>query len=222
MMGRLSDRYGRKPVLIVSLCGTAIGSVITGLAGSVWLLLLGRLVDGASGASVSVAQAAVADVAPTADGPRLFGLLGAAFGVGFVLGRPSPPSPRSAGRTSRSSSPPPSPRSTPWSPCGGCPRPTLPGPAPAERVPGRPPSTSVGCRRWSLRLIVRRLRVDGRLQRVRGHVLAAGARPPRPHAQLDRRGVHRHRHRARCWCRPGWCPAGRGPAGRDRHRARSG
>jgi MFS transporter, DHA1 family, tetracycline resistance protein len=86
VMGRLSDRYGRKPVLIVSLCGTAIGSVITGLAGSVWLLLLGRLVDGASGASVSVAQAAVADVAPEADRPRLFGLLGAAFGVGFVLG----------------------------------------------------------------------------------------------------------------------------------------
>ena len=86
VMGRLSDRYGRKPVLIVSLCGTAVGSVITGVAGSVWLLLFGRLVDGASGASVSVAQAAVADVAAEEDRPRLFGLLGAAFGVGFVLG----------------------------------------------------------------------------------------------------------------------------------------
>jgi multidrug resistance protein len=86
VMGRLSDRYGRKPVLIVSLCGTAVGSVITGVAGSVWLLLLGRLVDGASGASVSVAQAAVADVAPPGERARLFGLLGAAFGVGFVLG----------------------------------------------------------------------------------------------------------------------------------------
>jgi len=86
ILGRLSDRYGRKPVLIVSLCGTAVGSVVTGLAGSVWLLLLGRVIDGASGASVSVAQAAVADVAPAADRPRLFGLLGAAFGVGFVLG----------------------------------------------------------------------------------------------------------------------------------------
>ena len=86
VMGRLSDRYGRKPVLIVSLCGTAVGSVLTGVAGSVWLLLLGRLVDGASGASVSVAQAAVADVAAEEERPRLFGLLGAAFGVGFVLG----------------------------------------------------------------------------------------------------------------------------------------
>ncbi len=86
VLGRLSDRFGRKPVLIMSLCGTAVGSVITGLAGSVWLLLLGRLIDGASGASVSVAQAAVADVAAPEDRPRLFGLLGAAFGVGFVLG----------------------------------------------------------------------------------------------------------------------------------------
>lgn len=86
VLGRLSDRFGRKPVLIMSLCGTALGSVITGLAGSVWLLLLGRLIDGASGASVSVAQAAVADVAAPEDRPRLFGLLGAAFGVGFVLG----------------------------------------------------------------------------------------------------------------------------------------
>lgn len=86
ILGRLSDRYGRKPVLIVSLCGTAVGSVITGVAGSVWLLLLGRLIDGASGGSVSVAQAAVADVAPPEERPRLFGLLGAAFGVGFVLG----------------------------------------------------------------------------------------------------------------------------------------
>jgi multidrug resistance protein len=86
LMGRLSDRFGRKPVLVVSLCGTAVGSVVTGLAGSVWLLLLGRLLDGASGASVSVAQAAVADVAAPEERPRLFGLLGAAFGVGFVLG----------------------------------------------------------------------------------------------------------------------------------------
>lgn len=86
LLGRLSDRIGRKPVILVSLCGTAVGSVLTGLAGTVWLLLLGRLVDGASGASVSVAQAAAADLAEPNQRPRLFGLLGAAFGVGFVLG----------------------------------------------------------------------------------------------------------------------------------------
>lgn len=86
VIGRLSDRIGRKPVLILSLVGTAVGSLVTGLAGSVWILLVGRVLDGLSGASVSVAQAAVADVADPEDRPRLLGLLGAAFGVGFVVG----------------------------------------------------------------------------------------------------------------------------------------
>ena len=84
--GRLSDRVGRKPILILSLAGTAVGSLLTGLAGSLVLLFLGRIVDGISGASVSVAHASVADVADPAERPRLFGLLGAAFGVGFVAG----------------------------------------------------------------------------------------------------------------------------------------
>ena len=84
--GRLSDRIGRKPVLLASLVGTAIGSLLTGLADSLWLLFLARILDGASGASVSVAQAAVTDVAPPAERARLLGLLGAAFGVGFALG----------------------------------------------------------------------------------------------------------------------------------------
>jgi DHA1 family tetracycline resistance protein-like MFS transporter len=86
LIGRLSDRIGRKPVLVLSLAGTAVGSLVTGVAGSVWILLLGRVIDGSSGASVSVAQAAVADVADPDQRPRLLGLLGAAFGVGFVVG----------------------------------------------------------------------------------------------------------------------------------------
>ena len=86
LSGRLSDRIGRKPVLIASLVGTAIGSLLTGLAGSLWVLFLARLLDGASGASVSVAQASVTDVAPPEERARLLGLLGAAFGVGFALG----------------------------------------------------------------------------------------------------------------------------------------
>lgn len=86
MWGRLADRCGRKPVLIVSLVGTALGSLCTGLAGGLTLLFIGRLVDGVSGASVSVAQASVTDLADPGDRPRLFGLLGAAFGVGFVVG----------------------------------------------------------------------------------------------------------------------------------------
>jgi multidrug resistance protein len=84
--GRLSDRFGRKPIIILSLTGTAVGSLLTGLAGSLWLLFLARIIDGASGASVSVAQAAVTDVAPEQERARLLGLLGAAFGAGFALG----------------------------------------------------------------------------------------------------------------------------------------
>lgn len=84
--GRLSDRIGRKPVLILSLAGTAVGSLVTGLAGSLTVLFLGRVLDGISGASVSVAQASVADIAAPEERARLLGLLGAAFGLGFVAG----------------------------------------------------------------------------------------------------------------------------------------
>lgn len=86
LWGRISDRFGRRPVLLISLAGTAIGSLITGLAWSPVLLFVGRIVDGGSGASVSVAQAAAADLTTAEDRARLFGLLGAAFGVGFVAG----------------------------------------------------------------------------------------------------------------------------------------
>ena len=86
LLGRLSDRVGRRPVILLSLAGTAAGSLMTGLAGGLPLLFAGRIVDGASGASVSVAQAAAADLASPEDRSRLFGLLGAAFGVGFVAG----------------------------------------------------------------------------------------------------------------------------------------
>lgn len=86
LLGRLSDHVGRKPVIVISLIGTAVGSLITGAAGALWVLFLGRAIDGASGGSLSVAQAAVTDIAPEAQRPGLIGMLGAAFGVGFVLG----------------------------------------------------------------------------------------------------------------------------------------
>jgi DHA1 family tetracycline resistance protein-like MFS transporter len=86
LWGRLSDRIGRKPVLVMALCGSAIGALLTGLAGALPLLFLGRLIDGASGSSYAVAQAAATDLADPRDRPRLLGLLGAAFGVGFVAG----------------------------------------------------------------------------------------------------------------------------------------
>ncbi len=86
VLGRLSDRVGRKPVLVVSLVGTALGSLLTGLAGSLWVLFLARVLDGASGGSVPVAQAAAADLTPAAQRTRVFGLIGADYGVGFVVG----------------------------------------------------------------------------------------------------------------------------------------
>jgi DHA1 family tetracycline resistance protein-like MFS transporter len=85
-LGRLSDRIGRRPLLVLALVGSTVGHVVTGLAGSVAVLLLARVLDGFSGASISVAYAAVADIAEPRERPRLFGLLGAAFAVGFVVG----------------------------------------------------------------------------------------------------------------------------------------
>ncbi|MFP5332672.1 MAG: MFS transporter [Acidimicrobiia bacterium] len=84
--GRISDRVGRRPILLVTITGSAIGSLILGLAGSLPLLFLGRILDGASGASVAVARATVSDVATADQRARLMGLLGAAFGLGFVVG----------------------------------------------------------------------------------------------------------------------------------------
>jgi multidrug resistance protein len=84
--GRVSDRHGRRPVLVISLFGTALGSLVMGLAPSLWVLFLGRIIDGISGGSVSTAHAAVVDMAPPGQRARLLGLLGAAFGLGFVAG----------------------------------------------------------------------------------------------------------------------------------------
>ena len=86
LLGKLSDRIGRKPVIVISLLGTAVASFVTGAANVLWLLFLGRIIDGGSGASLAVAQAAVGDMAEPKDRPRLMGMLGAAFGIGFVVG----------------------------------------------------------------------------------------------------------------------------------------
>lgn len=84
--GRISDKVGRRPILLITIAGSAIGSLVLGLAGSLPLLFIGRILDGASGASVAVARATVSDIADLDQRPRLMGLLGAAFGLGFVIG----------------------------------------------------------------------------------------------------------------------------------------
>ena len=86
ILGRLSDRFGRRPILIVSLAGTAIGFLIMGWASSLPLLFVARIIDGASGGNISTAQAYIADVSTPANRSRSMGLLGAAFGLGFTFG----------------------------------------------------------------------------------------------------------------------------------------
>jgi len=86
ILGRLSDRFGRKPVLIVSQIGTLAGFIMLGFANTLWLLFLSRIIDGLSGANMSTAQAAIADSTNEKTRTQGLGLIGAAFGVGFVLG----------------------------------------------------------------------------------------------------------------------------------------
>lgn len=93
--GRLSDRVGRRPVLLIGFAGSAASYLLFGLAGSFVALLASRVVAGVSGATVNVAQAALADVTPPAERSRAMGLIGAAFGIAFVIG------PALAGLTSR-------------------------------------------------------------------------------------------------------------------------
>ncbi len=89
VLGQLSDRYGRKPVLALSLFGTSLGYVLfaSGIVlRSIPLLFVARGLDGITGGNISVAQAAIADVTAPRDRTKTFGLIGAVFGVGFILG----------------------------------------------------------------------------------------------------------------------------------------
>lgn len=86
ILGRLSDRFGRKPVLIVSQIGTLIGFIMLGFANTLLVLFISRIIDGLSGANISTAQAAIADSTTEKTRTQGLGLVGAAFGVGFVLG----------------------------------------------------------------------------------------------------------------------------------------
>lgn len=86
ILGRLSDRYGRKPVLLISQLGTLAGFLILGFANSLWMLFLSRIIDGLSGANISTAQAAITDSTNEKNRTQGLGLIGAAFGLGFIIG----------------------------------------------------------------------------------------------------------------------------------------
>ena len=86
ILGRLSDRYGRKKLLIISQLGSMAGYVLLAFAGSLPLLFLSRIIDGITGGNISIAQAYMADVTDKKTRAKGMGLLGAAFGIGFMFG----------------------------------------------------------------------------------------------------------------------------------------
>jgi DHA1 family tetracycline resistance protein-like MFS transporter len=86
ILGRLSDRFGRRPILIVSLVGTALGFLIMGWASSLVLLFVARIIDGASGGNISTAQAYISDITTPQNRARGMALIGVAFGIGFSAG----------------------------------------------------------------------------------------------------------------------------------------
>ena len=86
VLGRLSDRHGRRPVMLISIAGSVAAGLVLGLAGALWVIFMARLVAGASKANVSTAHAYVADLVAPDQRARYMGLMGAAMGMGFVFG----------------------------------------------------------------------------------------------------------------------------------------
>ncbi len=86
ILGRLSDKYGRRPILFISLIGTGVGFLILGFATTLWMLFAGRIIDGISGGNISTAQAYIADITTPENRAKGMGLIGAAFGMGFIFG----------------------------------------------------------------------------------------------------------------------------------------
>jgi multidrug resistance protein len=86
VLGKISDRVGRRPVLLVSLIATSVGFAVMGFASSILWLFVGRIIPGISGGNISTAQAYIADITSPEERSRAMGLIGAAFGLGFTLG----------------------------------------------------------------------------------------------------------------------------------------
>jgi len=86
ILGKISDRVGRRPVLLVSVFGSAIGYFVFGIGGALWVLFLSRLIDGITGGNLSTAAAYIADVSRPEERAKNFTLIGMAYGVGFIVG----------------------------------------------------------------------------------------------------------------------------------------
>lgn len=86
ILGRISDRFGRRPVFLISIFGTLVGFLILGFADSLWMLFVSRILSGLTAGNISVAQAYIADVTDEKNRARGMGMIGAAFGIGFILG----------------------------------------------------------------------------------------------------------------------------------------
>ena len=86
ILGRLSDRFGRKPILLISIFGTFLGFMLLGVANTLLVLFISRILDGLTGGNISVAQAYISDVTDASNRAKGLGMIGAAFGLGFIFG----------------------------------------------------------------------------------------------------------------------------------------
>lgn len=86
LLGRLSDRIGRRPVLLISIFGTFLGFLLLGFANTLWILFASRIIDGITGGNLTVAQAYITDVTDNKNRAKALGMIGAAFGLGFIIG----------------------------------------------------------------------------------------------------------------------------------------
>jgi len=86
ILGRLSDRFGRRPILLLSVFGTFLGFLLLGFANALWMLFASRIIDGLTGGNLSVAQAYISDVTDEKSRSKGLGMIGAAFGLGFIIG----------------------------------------------------------------------------------------------------------------------------------------
>jgi MFS transporter, DHA1 family, tetracycline resistance protein len=86
VFGNLSDQYGRKPLLLLSLLGSALGFFVFGIGQTLWVLVFGRIIDGITGGNVTILYSSLADATPREQRGRFYGLIGAVSGLGFMIG----------------------------------------------------------------------------------------------------------------------------------------